>query len=623
MESTVRRRAARELGLVDELQRSHRFIIGVLLSVLALSFVTSGYLIGISQPRVTGYIDMARHARDAHDGMLDQETGLRAWLATGDSEFLHPYHLGKRNAQQAVKTLVEETKESPDVTAGVVDMLLARQRWQLWADKAVRTRLSKKQITDGTLTTFLKQGKVLFDAYRVEENQSYEQIRGRRNVAISAQNIALVTAFASYLVLLAVAGTVTVRRRRRLQATILQPIHDLRRTITQLRSGDLAARADQTAVPELDEIGAALGDLATDLTTAGADAASRERRLTTLASRFETVVRVGREIAGSLSVRYVSASVTTAAAELLGTSTVLWLRDEHQAFRAVSRSEDPHGSVPPVDLLPPSIVAQAAADAQTTTGAGATSYPLVLAGMVTAVLEVSTTTIDPDAEEVLQALLSTAAASLESAHLHSSARELADLDGLTHLPNRRRFELDVDTEWDRCRRYGRPLSLVMVDLDHFKRLNDEHGHLLGDLVLREVATAVTEALRTSDTAYRYGGEEIVVLLRETGLEDATAAAERIIAAVSGLAFPEHPQVSVTASAGVATRSTRMAHHTALVAEADAALYDAKRGGRDQVHTAGAANPALLFRGEPDAPELDDSVLSTSVGLEWSQGDSNP
>jgi len=165
------------------------------------------------------------------------------------------------------------------------------------------------------------------------------------------------------------------------------------------------------------------------------------------------------------------------------------------------------------------VVTAAADDAVPTTAGDRRAYPLVLAGMVTAVLEVETPVVDEDTEQVLASLLSTAAAALESAHLHSTAREQAEMDGLTQLPNRRRFEQDIDSEWERCRRYGRPLSLVMMDLDHFKRLNDEHGHLLGDQVLRQVAVAIGQALRSTDTAYRYGGEEIVVLLRETGLEE--------------------------------------------------------------------------------------------------------
>jgi diguanylate cyclase (GGDEF)-like protein len=291
---------------------------------------------------------------------------------------------------------------------------------------------------------------------------------------------------------------------------------------------------------------------------------------------------VSREVAGSLSVRYVASTVTTAAADLVGAPTVLWLRDEDQEFRAVHRTVDAHGAMPPSHLTPPPVVLRAAADAVPSSQDHACGYPSVLAGNVIAVLEIDTGAVEPDAEQVLLALLSTAAAALESARLHSATRELADLDGLTHLPNRRRFEADIDAEWERCRRYGRPLSLVMMDLDHFKRLNDEHGHLLGDQVLREVATALARVLRSTDTAYRYGGEEIAILLRETGLEHGVQAAERIRAAVAQVRPAGHAQVTVTTSAGVAARRTTMAHHTELVAAADAALYRAKQRGRDRV-----------------------------------------
>ena len=108
-------------------------------------------------------------------------------------------------------------------------------------------------------------------------------------------------------------------------------------------------------------------------------------------------------------------------------------------------------------MTPPSVVLTAAADALPITAGDRRAYPLVLAGMVTAVLEVDTPIVDEDTEQVLSSLLSTAAAALESAHLHSTAREQAEMDGLTQLPNRRRFEHDIDTEWERCRRYGRPM----------------------------------------------------------------------------------------------------------------------------------------------------------------------
>jgi diguanylate cyclase (GGDEF)-like protein len=138
----------------------------------------------------------------------------------------------------------------------------------------------------------------------------------------------------------------------------------------------------------------------------------------------------------------------------------------------------------------------------------------------------------------------------------------------------------------------------MMDLDHFKQLNDDHGHLIGDQVLRQVATAITGALRTSDTAYRYGGEEIVVLMRETGLEDAVAAADRLRAAVAAVTISENTRIHVTTSAGVAVRRATMSHYTELVAQADSALYEAKHRGRDRVVAVDAPGETL-FHGEPD------------------------
>jgi diguanylate cyclase (GGDEF)-like protein len=604
----------RRLRLVDELQRSQRFTLWVLVSVLLLSLVTSGYLILVSQPRISGYVELARESRDAHEGMLDQETGLRAWLATGDPRFLQPYEAGKKHADRAVSRMLDDVRGDSDLGKTVVTMLLARQSWQEWASQAAGLEYTTKERGDGTLTTFLLKGKRLFDDYRVAQEHSGNAIRERRTDALAFQNGALLVVLLSYLTLLAATGVLTIRRRRMLQRTVVAPIANLQDTITQLRAGDLAARAEPSSVEELDEVGDALGGLAADLSQAGLEATGRERRLAKLAYRFETVVRVGREIAGSLSVRYVSASVATAAADLLNASTVLWLRGDDQAFEVVARSVVARGvdeieAAPPRDRRLPGIASRAAAEAQLVIGDGARAYPLVLAGMVTAVLEVRTSTVDPDAEQVLHALLSTAAASLESAHLHSTARELADLDGLTQLPNRRRFEVDVDTEWERCRRYGRPLSLVMMDLDHFKRLNDEHGHLLGDEVLRAVARAVEGVLRSTDTAYRYGGEELIVIFRETGLEEASSAAERLREAVGSVTLPDSPRVKVTTSAGVATRRTGMNNHTELVAEADEALYDAKRRGRDRVVTARGPSETLLFHG--DASDVDDDLDDSS------------
>jgi diguanylate cyclase (GGDEF)-like protein len=338
-------------------------------------------------------------------------------------------------------------------------------------------------------------------------------------------------------------------------------------------------------VSELDQVGEALRELATALDVAHADADLREQRLASLAARLATVVRVGREITGSLSVRYVADTVTTAAAELAAAPITLWGRNDDHALVVIRRSCDPRDAAPPTDVTVPPVVAATATDARLGRDASMSAYPLVLGGTVVGVLEVDTPELDAETTQVLEALLATAAAALESAQLHTATRELADIDALTRLPNRRRFEADAEEEWGCSRRYDRPLSLVMLDLDHFKFLNDEHGHLLGDRVLQTVCTVVAGSLRSSDTAYRYGGEELVVLLRETPLAEGAMLAERIRDAVASMVFPDHPGLAVTCSAGVAERTGGMGHHADLVAIADQALYDAKRAGRNRVAAA--------------------------------------
>ncbi len=576
-------------GLVRELLHTQRVAALVLLVMLLVSLGSSGYLLLASQSRLAGYIDLSFHVRNVHRSMLDQETGLRGWLATGNLVFLEPYDAGLEESEVESQALLAAVAEqsTAELAEPVLEMLLARQSWQRWASEASTTTFNSIERDGGDLTAFLLEGKSLFDSYRVSEEPATDLIISRRDGAVGAQQQALVLTLLVNLVVLLGMALWLLHRRRTVRSRYVEPFDTLLESIDGMRAGDLTLRTQPSGVQEIDAIGAQLQSLASDLGVARSEAAAREARLALLAERFRMVVRVGREISGSLNVGYVSQAVTSSAADLLLKPTTLWVRGEDGHFHASSRSQDAHGAWPPDDLVAPPVVAVVATEAQVASLEGRRAYPLVLAGMVVGVLEteaIADTEVDEDTEQVLSALLSTAAAALESAHLHSTAREQADQDGLTGLANRRRFEVDVDDEWQRCRRYGRPLSVVMVDLDHFKRLNDEHGHQLGDEVLRAASAALAGVLRSSDTAYRYGGEEFVVMLRETGIEEAAAVAERMRHAVAGVTIATSGLL-VSASAGVAERHASMGHHTELVAAADAALYEAKRSGRDRVHAA--------------------------------------
>lgn len=156
-------------------------------------------------------------------------------------------------------------------------------------------------------------------------------------------------------------------------------------------------------------------------------------------------------------------------------------------------------------------------------------------------------------------------------------------DGLTGLYSKRHFLCEVRKAFDEARREGTPLALVMVDIDHFKSINDTHGHPTGDVVLKEVAKIVREGVRSYTYAFRYGGEEIAILFTRANAEKASVAAERLRRKIEAKRFSSEKGVpfKVTASFGVAEHEG-VATPEELVQRADEALYAAKQGGRNQV-----------------------------------------
>ena len=161
---------------------------------------------------------------------------------------------------------------------------------------------------------------------------------------------------------------------------------------------------------------------------------------------------------------------------------------------------------------------------------------------------------------------------------------LATVDQLTGIPNRQAVLGRVEEEILRAARYHRPLSVILVDLDQFKRLNDTHGHAAGDLILRHVAQLLSASVRAVDFAGRYGGEEFLVVLPETDADAAASLAEKLRRIVGGsdVRLPDGEHVTVTMSAGVAGGQGDVLGSDALVRDADAALYSAKALGRNQV-----------------------------------------
>lgn len=172
---------------------------------------------------------------------------------------------------------------------------------------------------------------------------------------------------------------------------------------------------------------------------------------------------------------------------------------------------------------------------------------------------------------------------LERAHRQLTV--LATQDDLTGVHNRRHFMAVVQREWDRARRYNTAAALLLIDADHFKRVNDQHGHLCGDELLRAIAKTVGTSLRQADVLARFGGEELIVFLPHTDPLGALDVAERIRERVQALSVDwDSGKVSTTVSIGVAPMRAELPTLDWMIHEADTALYAAKSDGRNCVRT---------------------------------------
>jgi diguanylate cyclase (GGDEF)-like protein len=195
---------------------------------------------------------------------------------------------------------------------------------------------------------------------------------------------------------------------------------------------------------------------------------------------------------------------------------------------------------------------------------------------------------DDGRRDVLRYLLGQASASVENVTLHELASEQARTDELTGLANSRAFRDMIDKEAARADRFGHDLSLLMLDIDDFKLINDTHGHLQGDEVLRVVGRILSAESRGVDEPARYGGEEFAVALPETDAAGAFELAERIRSRLEAEPIPlleGDAELNVTASLGVATLPASASDVRGLVSAADQALYEAKRAGKNQVRAA--------------------------------------
>ncbi len=227
--------------------------------------------------------------------------------------------------------------------------------------------------------------------------------------------------------------------------------------------------------------------------------------------------------------------------------------------------------------------------------------PISRSGQLMGAMELylnETRELSDDQEDLLNGVASQAAIAIRHAQLFAAQEENALTDELTKLPNRRALAQRFLQEMQRARRHHYPIAFLMIDLDHFKQVNDTYGHLNGDAVLAELASLLTSGARESDVCARYGGEEFALILHETNESGARTLAERIRSKVAAATFPG--DLKLTISVGVAA-TDEPALYAQLIDRADTALYAAKQGGRNQVRVADMTGPAPKHRTNPPQP----------------------
>lgn len=383
----------------------------------------------------------------------------------------------------------------------------------------------------------------------------------------------------------------------RLADSLTRPILALTEAAERVARGDLTTRLPERGASELDRLSGAFNHMTAEL-RAKLDELEGSRNLLR-----ENVGRLGDTLQRTHDLDGLLMTVLGAAASAtLARRATVWLVE---GGSVVNRVSAPAGAPKPSSRRMPlgeGLAGQVASDGlarrlerghgdgTTALGGPALGAPLrrgqSVLGVIVVEREAQQPPFDADDEAMLISLAGPAGIAVDNVMLHREAQRLSVTDPLTGAGNLRHMTTTLAREVERASRFQRPLSLLLLDLDHFKNVNDTYGHTVGDAVLRELARRLSACVREVDIVARYGGEEFVVVTPETDIEGAQHLAERICEAVREEPFVVGKDVvTVTASVGIAALPTHGSASGDLVRAADEGLYAAKRAGRDQYRVA--------------------------------------
>jgi diguanylate cyclase (GGDEF)-like protein len=491
-------------------------------------------------------------------------------------------------------------------------------------DRALLTRLAARTGVDNEVV-LLRDGRLVATSAPAADTRAVVRIaRGRVGVVSAGGWVAAVVAqgrgspftvvvasrdpglssalVAGFVLILAAGAAAAVLLVTSLARSLSQPFTDLTEVAERVAHGDLDARLDTVGEGEAGRLGEAFNHMTTELRRNMTALEQSREDLRDSLQRIGDTLMSTHDLEGLLQV-VLETAVATLRAEagvvLYGAPDQLRLVAQmglHEAGipaptgvtvgagvlgRVIATGESVRGELSsgPPELNPASDEPRRGQILAT---------PLRSMGAVTGVLALYGRPFDATDDDALRTLSGQASTAIDNVQLHQEAQRLSTTDALTGLWNFRYLSMSLAREIERSTRFERPLAVLMLDLDHFKAVNDTYGHARGDTVLRELAQRVQDQIREVDTYARYGGEEFVVVLPETTIEGAAQLAERICLAVRRQPFQgdgEEP-LTVTVSIGVAAFPQHGSSAATLMRSADRALYVAKHEGRDRWHVAG-------------------------------------
>ncbi len=604
-------------SLAEQLTRAQRVfgalaIAGFVAIALLCALSANSTLPELDRSRLTAKFETA-----AYEAMLNDENALHGYLLTHNASDLERVNRAEVALARSNEQVVANAGSVPDFVAPMMRTQAAEERWhERWASSM------KETSSNGGAPSFPSELD-LFDSYRSEHAAFAAAIDRRAEIWTRREWRTMLGLAGLELLGLIFALFLVVHTLRALRDSIVGPLAAMVRDIGRVSDGEaeIVPTIEKRNGPrELHELGQALNGMVHRLAAAREVAESRGELLREHSTRLRQILDASREFAESLNLAYVVGAVRASTAAVGGYDRVIvWLMDDERA-RLVDSESAGKGTPPPASALEmgQGLAGRAAKSGRITVESPdgqvrfsdasnrrvrATAVPLIVGARVVGVLEArypEPQVATSQAAEVLEMFATHAATAIEAARLHELTEERSQVDPLTQLFNRRRLEQDLGVECKRCARYARPLAFVMLDIDHFKSFNDRHGHPQGDVTLKKLADVVASAVRTTDTAYRYGGEEFCILLRETAGQDAMVFAERLRRRIEKRFASDSPE-KLTASFGVAEFSADLPTAREMIEAADVAMYQSKHAGRNRVILSSFPPPFSAATGETALP----------------------